>query len=398
MNTPNGWSRASIAYCSNVHPGETLDQVTSNIHTHIHAVRQSRGIDSMASGLWLSAAAASQLQHGDRLQAFRQALDSTSIQLTSLNGFPYGDFHQQRIKQQVYQPDWADSERVQYTIQLADILAHCLPDDAEFGAISTLPLGYASSWDENKQQHAINNLCHVADQLHAIEQRSGKHIVLCIEMEPDCVLEATNVLVEFFSRHLITDNQRRHIGVCYDVCHQAVMHENIADSLQAILDAGIIIGKVQLSSAMNVEMNHADRQQTLSILRTFCEPRYLHQLKTRDHHSTLHSVADLESIFQSSAENTLPIDSNWLIHFHVPIHVEQLLDEHIRTTQKQITQVFDFFRQRSERPLLEVETYTWSALPEALRPADEQALIAGISNELLWVEQQLQHRSLLADT
>ena len=45
---------------------------------------------------------------------------------------------------------------------------------------------------------------------------------------------------------------RRHLGICYDVCHGAVEYEDIVAALDRLLAAGIAIPKIQLSAAMRV--------------------------------------------------------------------------------------------------------------------------------------------------
>ena len=39
------------------------------------------------------------------------------------NAFPYGDFHGERVKEDVYRPDWADAARAVYTLRSAVALA-----------------------------------------------------------------------------------------------------------------------------------------------------------------------------------------------------------------------------------------------------------------------------------
>src|SRR5207244_1098292 len=45
----------------------------------------------------------------------------------TINGFPYGEFHKGRVKEQVYWPDWQTVDRRDYTKLLANILADFLP-------------------------------------------------------------------------------------------------------------------------------------------------------------------------------------------------------------------------------------------------------------------------------
>ncbi len=89
----NGWSPENITYCSNVHAGESLDEILHNLNHFNRPVRQQRDVETMTSGLWLSATAAETLKDPEQLRRFKQALNSTGLTLTSINGFPFGNFH-----------------------------------------------------------------------------------------------------------------------------------------------------------------------------------------------------------------------------------------------------------------------------------------------------------------
>lgn len=395
------WQPADIAYCSNVHPGENIAEIKQNLSTFIEPVRQQRGLDSMATGLWISAAAAMQLQDSKELADFRQAMDSAKLKLTSLNGFVYGGFHQTKVKSKVYLPDWSEFPRLNYTKQLAEILAACLPDDCHSGAISTVPLGYKRDWNDAKLNRALTHFTALTDHLDDIAQRTGKQIQVCLEMEPDCLLETSDELIRFFEQYVrpIIPHSN-YLAVCFDVCHQAVMHEDIWDSLNRITEAGITIGKIQLSSALRADfsLSKDDNKQLLELLAQFAEPKYLHQVKILNDKGQLTSSADLSSALQAVTNQALPLNSKqqWRIHFHVPVNHHHLLCPKLQTTHSDLYRVFDFLCAHSTiRPLLEVETYSWQVLPELLRPQNDADLITGIVGELCWIQNQLTARKLL---
>ena len=390
-----------LTYCSNVHSGETVEQVMFNLHTFIKPVRLQRGLATMDSGLWLSNLAAEQLQDSSQRQHFKEALTSAGLQLTSLNGFPYGNFHQQQVKTGVYLPDWSDPARLLYSKNLADILAACLPENQLNGVISTLPLGYKREWSISKQQLAIAHLNDLSEYLQHIWQETGKHIMFCLEMEPDCVLESTDELISFFQdeiKPIIRFNQ--YLGICYDVCHQAVMFEQAYQSLTQIVSAGIPIGKIQLSSALQVQFNRRGQsdENLINLLKKFCETRYLHQVKTINDQGLLSACDDLcqALVFKQKPTSVFSGKHLWRIHFHVPINYGALLHPQLTTTRDVLLQVFDFLTEHPQiRPCLEVETYSWQVLPKTLRPETNEQLISGLVDELSWVEQQLFARHLL---
>ena len=392
-----------IAYCSNVHAGETLAEIIKNLSRFVKKVRQRRGLESMTSGLWLSAAAAEELQTTDALKEFKQALNCTGLSLTSINGFPYGGFHQEQLKAGVYTPDWSDSARLRYTQHLAEVLISCLPESVDLGVISTVPLGYKQDWSFEKQQKSVENLTALMIYLFELEQRTGKRVLLCLEMEPDCVLESSDELVQFFQEVVqkkIPHNQ--YLGCCYDVCHQAVMYEDTYASLQRITSAGINIGKIQLSSALQVRIDASTREddQLIVLLKQFCEPKYLHQVKKRDEKGRLSADADLPLALAALTEtDSAELQTcTWRIHFHVPVNFQHLTHEKLQTTCDDLLKVFDFLRDNPAiRPRLEVETYSWQVLPERVRPGNDDELIDGITNELRWVETQLANRALVCN-
>lgn len=394
-----------ISYCSNVHAGESIEEVLQNLTRFIQPVCQRRGLSSMAAGLWLSAAAAKELTDDLILNQLKLALYEQGLLLTSINGFPYGGFHQEHVKDSVYLPDWSSPERLKYTKNLADVLAACLPEKCNTGTISTVPLGYKKHWSQQKHSAAIGHFSELAEYLHRLKQNTGKHILVCLEMEPDCVLESTEELLEFFTKDLNTKvGHYSHLGTCFDVCHQAVMYEDVAESLSRVVNAGITIGKIQLSNALRVVFSSAGTgkkdNDLITLLSQFCEPKYLHQVKSKNTDGRIVNSLDLPVAMKVGlSENntsTPTYENDWRIHFHVPINTDHLLHPRLKTTRNDLLRVFDFLQQNPDiRPHLEVETYSWQVLPMSLRPKNDADLIEGIVGELLWVEQELKRRGLL---
>ena len=395
-----GWHAEELVYCANVHPSDDLRGVTRALYDFIAPVARRRCVGWAGAGLWLNGTVADQLSDKETLAQFRAALHDAGVRLFTLNGFPYGDFHTDSVKAQVYRPDWAEPVRKTYTLQLAEILAACLPPETAEGTISTLPLGYRPTWSPAKQDAALRQLCETAEQLAELKVRTGRSIRVCLEMEPGCILESTTEAVELFEGLLPAaaardgisiDCIRAHLGICFDVCHQAVMFEDVYRSLATLHDAGIVVGKIQISSAL--EVAHPIDPEVSRLIEQFAEPKYLHQVRCRDHEHRLHGVMDLPEALQGK----LPTHHPWRIHFHVPVQTQRLFTGELGTTQRAIEKVFDFLREHSEQmhPHLEVETYTWGVLPESLRPDSDDGLIDGLKAELQWLQDQLAARGLL---
>ncbi len=330
-----------IGYCTNIHP-----QFRPDFWRKVGA----------PVGLWLPADAVATADRG-LLREF---------QVFTLNGFPYGDFHGARVKYDVYVPDWTDLRRADYTLALARLLVDIACVDEP--TISTLPLGWGLSPEQ--VDVCARALIEVAEQLATLD----KPIRLCLEPEPGCVLESAADVVKFFQGPLARaasgreEAVRRHLGVCWDTCHHAVVFEPPEQVAESYRRAEITVGKMQVSSALMLPdpSDPAARAQFLG----FDEPRYLHQ--TRD------GEKGCDDLPQARA--TLSLDRPWRSHFHVP--VDRAAFGALGTTQDE-TRCARF--KLSPTDQLEVETYTWSVLPDA--PRDDDALIEGIRRELAWAEQ-----------
>ena len=172
-----------LTYCTNIHPSNGWDDVLANLRRYAPPLKARFAPDAPCGiGLRLSGVESRQLLEGDRLEQFRAFLDEQGLYVFTLNGFPYGPFHNQPVKEIVHAPDWRDDERVDYTLRLIEILAALLPPGTE-GGISTSPLSY-KTWldadDEATWDLLIRNLVRVAAALVRLRQDQGTLIHLDI--------------------------------------------------------------------------------------------------------------------------------------------------------------------------------------------------------------------------
>ena len=381
----------TLGYCTNVHAGASLTETIANLERYAIAVKKRVSpTEPMGVGLWLSAKAARDLlAEADALTRFKDWLDEAGLEPFTLNGFPHGDFHGPEVKYRVYEPDWRDPERLRYTLDLARILAVLRPEGAE-GSISTLPIGWRASIsaDSAGPEQAARHLGELAAQLDRIEQEQHRVIHVDLEPEPGCYLDTSSDVVRFFENYLLRNGDstrvRRHLRVCHDICHAAVMFEDDADAIANYENAGIQIGKVQISSAVRMvgdQLDEADRRRALDQLRSFAEDRYLHQTMIRDggFHDDLPAALD--------EPNPDDLQREWRVHFHVPLYLERF--GLLETTQERIAACLAALKGHPSVRHYEAETYAWSVLPSELRVAD---LAEGIANELTWLrERQLAH-------
>lgn len=397
MNLRNG---IHLTYCSNIHPGESWDEVQANLQKHLPRVHslvapgQPFGI-----GLRLSAQAADALAMPGTLSILRQFLKENDFYVFTLNGFPYGAFHGVRVKEAVYLPDWRDPERLRYTNVLASLLADLLPPhEGMEGSVSTVPGAYKSEIRSPADIAAIrDNLVRHVAHLVGIERAMGRRIQLALEPEPCCFLETVEEAAEFFQRHLFSAtaaNQlmelteldmdgaqaalRSHLGLCLDLCHAAVEFEDIDACLARLAEAGIGIFKMQISAGVRVT---DFGPKALDALRTYVDPVYLHQVVERGPKG-LRRFTDLPEALGSLHQTGTR--EEWRMHFHVPIFHEQLGP--FQSTRRFIEDMLARQRRQPVSRHLEVETYTWDVLPPALK---ELSVDRAIARELNWVRKVL---------
>ncbi|MFJ4717353.1 metabolite traffic protein EboE [Streptomyces sp. NPDC088785] len=365
-------STVHLAYCTNVHPAETLDGVLAQLREHCEPVRRRLGRDRLGIGLWLAAPVARTLD-GDpaALRCLRTELDRRGLEVVTLNGFPYEGFGAQEVKYRVYRPDWADPERLEHTLALARVLTRLLPDDVTEGTLSTLPLAWRTAHDDRRAARSRAHLAELGRTLDELAEATGRSVRVGLEPEPGCVIETT---ADAIAPLTALDHPR--LGVCADTCHMATSFEEPAPALAALDAAGLRIVKAQLSTALHAE--HPAHPDTRAALAAYDEPRFLHQTRTRTA-GALHATDDLGPALDGAA---LPHDSAWRAHFHIPLHAAPAAP---------LTSTLDVLDEAlgalvgGERPLtghLEVETYTWPQLPGAARPRDADRLADGIAAEL----------------
>ncbi|PWI14247.1 xylose isomerase [Streptomyces sp. Act143] len=365
---PDG-STVHLAYCTNVHPAETLDGVLAQLRDHCEPVRRRLGRDRLGIGLWLAADAARTLDSDPAaLRTLRAELDRRGLEVVTLNGFPYEGFGAEEVKYRVYKPDWADPERLEHTTALARVLAGLLPDDVTEGSISTLPLAWRTAQDADRTEKPLRTL---AERLDALEELTGRSIRVGLEPEPGCVVETTRDALA-----PLAAIAHPRIGICVDTCHLATSFEDPRTAVDALTTAGVTIVKSQLSAALHAE--HPHLPEVRAALAAFDEPRFLHQTRT----STAAGLRGTDDLGEALGGEALPDGSPWRAHFHVPLHAAPAapLTSTLPVLKDTLTRLVGGPHPRTRH--LEVETYTWQALPPELRPRARTQLADGIAAEL----------------
>jgi hypothetical protein len=376
-----------LSYCTNVHRGESWEEVFHALETSVLEVRQKVASPevSFAIGLRLGAQAARELSDRDRLDAFRRWLDVHSCYIFTINGFPYGNFHGSRVKENVYLPDWRSPERTEYTIQLFKLLAELAPADSG-GSVSTVPLSFKHFCSNSGDTLFRRELMRCVEVIDRLRARTGKDLHLGLEPEPACTLETTHETLSFFEAlHAAEPGDERIaqcLGVNYDTCHFAVQFEEAADSLDALRAAGIRLSKLHLSSALEVMPSEKNRRY----LGELDEPVYLHQVVARSNRGELLRFTDLPDALAAG-----PREGSWRIHFHVPLMSEG--GTWFQTTRRYLEQTLAWLAAHPEVCThLEMETYTWAVLPEELR---QERVEDQVVKEYEWTFSALDQAGLL---
>ena len=391
-----------LTYCTNIHPGESWAEVRENLARYVLPVRERVAPNqSFGLGLRLSGRAARELGRGDRLEELRGFLHEHGLYVFTFNGFPYGTFHGQPVKEEVYRPDWLEEERLAYTNGLADLLAALLPEEVE-GTISTVPGAFAPRVSESLD--ATRMAARMARHVHhllRLRDATGHRIALALEPEPCCYLETTRQTVEFFERQLFGSHGvqtlmqeaglsrgaaeqalREHLGLCFDTCHMAVEFEDAGGALASLRAAGIRLLKVQVSAGLQVEIRRPGAESTLRALERFADDVYLHQVVERGADGVLRRYLDLPDAL--AAARGADAEGEWRVHFHVPLFFSRL--GLFESTQSYAAEALKRLRTGSDCRHYEVETYTWDVLPDEYRA---EGIVPAVAREIEWAAGQL---------
>jgi hypothetical protein len=289
----------------------------------------------------------------------------------TMNAFPYGTFHNTAVKEDVYRPTWGDPRRIQYTADAAYALAMLMPEDIARGSVSTAPLSYKTFHEDPGP--AMDNLALALQSLRDLHHRTGKRLVLSIEPEPGCFPETTPETIQVVNaiRARIDDDLADYLGVCLDTAHLAVEFEDLAESARQLTQAGIAIGKCQISAALECDDTPAAREA----LARFVEGTYLHQTIIRTTDGSLLRYGDLPEALASPPSPGAILRT----HFHVPLHEAGLPP--LRSTVDALRDS-TFIEALAENGCnqFEVETYTWNVWRQCVHSATD--IDDGIAREL----------------
>ncbi len=383
-----------LTYCTNVHRGESWPETLAALERHTLAVRDKVCLGKpFGIGLRLSERAAIELNERAERLHFQRWLEKNSCYVFTINGFPYGQFHGTRVKEQVYRPDWTSPERVAYTNLLFNLLAEMVPPGIA-GSVSTLPGSFKEFYPSPEALKTIRqNLWLTVEHIARVGEKTGRQLHLGLEPEPLCLLESSAETIHLFehfrAEHPRDERLAAHLGVNYDTCHFAVGFEEPQNALPCLVNQGIKISKIHLSSALQVRPT----LEACEALKDFSDDVYLHQVVERDELGNRKIYRDLPDALGIAARR-LATDEwplpEWRIHFHVPLHAPAAPP--FENTNDHLLGVLDLLQIEPQLcSHLEMETYTWEVLPPELKSHDVADQLA---QEYEWTLGQLKTRGL----
>lgn len=394
MQTPYG----HLSYCSNIHPGEKWAAHFSVLQSSIPEIKAAVSPEEkMGIGLRLANQASIDLSEKSNFDEFKNWLEANDCYVFTMNGFPYGGFHNVVVKDQVHAPDWTTPERTDYTIRSFGLLVKLLPNNLTEGGISTSPLSYRFWWKtpetlEEATKIATKNIISVVEALIDLKDSTGKTLHLDIEPEPDGILENSDEYIAWYKNYLLPigieqlsskgfsskkaiEAIKSHIQLCYDVCHFAVGFEAPQVVINKLEIEGLKVGKIQISSALKVDFS-SNAEDKLKVIAQYNEPTYLHQVVAQRNDGSFVKFQDLTEAIAGFEENI----SSWRVHFHVPLFLENY--GVLSSTQSDIVDTMNVHKKVPFTNHLEIETYTWRVLPTEFQAPLNESII----REINWVK------------
>ncbi|MHA8051397.1 metabolite traffic protein EboE [Aquirufa sp. ROCK-SH2] len=392
----------TLGYCSNIHPGEIWAEHFQHLKTNIPLVKAKVSPHHpMGLGLRIADLASKDLQDQVQFNELKNWLEKEQLYIYTLNGFPFGGFHDTIVKDHVHTPDWTHESRKEYTLRLAHLLSNLLPERIKEAGISTSPLSYRFWWKNTDEiNKAIEKstlaLIEVVEELDKIHQKTGKIIHIDIEPEPDGILENHQEFLDWYLKNLlplaqkyfaqkglkeknIEDLIKSHIQICFDICHFGVSFDQPKNCIEELNQHGIKVGKIQISSALKVDLRD-NAEEKLAKLKQYQEPVYLHQVKAKLKKGGYVQFRDLDEAFDNYQEG---IFEEWRIHFHVPLFLENY--GLLGSTQKEIIDTLEIQKNTPFSQQMEIETYTWGVLPSEFQVPIHESII----REIDWVKSVL---------
>jgi hypothetical protein len=382
-----------LSYCTNIHFGESWEEVFYILKFHSRKLRNAfLKMDQFGIGLRLSNSSIINLSKSSFFFDFLFWLKINNFYIKSVNGFPYSFFGSNYIKDNVYLPDWSNFKRYIYSRRIIILFSNFLNKN-NFGGISTLPLSYKYFFCNysynNLYIKSIKYLYSLLILLNDIYVNNKIFIHLDIEPEPDCVVSNTLDYINFFKKWLLDRiilyflKKKIHMfilnyfRICFDICHSSVEFESICQSFNSIFLFNIKFGKFQISSSLKIDKMNFYNSYVFSYLP---ETPYIHQVYGKTFYDNIITYKDISLAHILLYKKKIV---EYRIHYHVPIFFDKY--EIFESTQQYIIEFFKLLKKRNAFYIFEIETYTFDILPCYLK----LNILYSLKREYDWVIKNL---------
>lgn len=381
---------ANFSYCMNVHPADTLEDLIKNLKELAYPIAQkTKHIYEMGVELHLNHIVAEEAMQ--KIDYLKSNLEKLNLKVFSVNNYPLIDFHQKIVKDKVYLPSWAHTERTKATITCAKVLAQLIATN-QSASISTLAGAYRYHDGFSQIDVICQNYLDAFEEIKKINQTYKVNISLALEPEPDTTLDSIQSIIQFFEIDLKKASDKRKlnfsqvksiIGLNLDACHASVIFEKPADALRILHSKGIQTFKFHITNAPILRPPYTTEK--IIAFKKLNEPKYLHQtfaLKNKQ-------VTKFKDLSDFNFENCNDYEEI-RTHFHVPLNLQSFSS--LNTSNEE---VIDLLKAAISIPCGQnfvAETYTWPQHLESIS-AKNFNLINGIADEVNWLMQTYKNLS-----
>ena len=392
-----------ITHAGVIRPVTSFADLQSTIATSLAAINKALSEDSpvVVSVRLSQAALTDELLTAESLRALlaEHNLGLKGISAVSISG---------GAKEQVHHPDWRTEERLGFMFPALNLAAEFATPEHEIG-VTTNALSYRRWVDVDMPGNwaALTlNVIRVVQHLVGIHDRTGKILHIDLEPEPGSVLRDTADVVKFFSQWLLprggamlSDRMQlsngsageailRHVRIALDTAHAAVVWDDAAATLDAFAEHGIRIGRLQVSSAIEIEVpaDEAAQKTMAEHLGAFTSPTLLQQVvgwQDGEIKQRFDDLPDAIAVIGKSAGQT------WRIHTHAPLLADRY-GVFASTRAETSAWLREIARRGIDIGMIELRSANWEVVPHD----DRGPLESMIMQEAAWVRELLSSSSL----